>query len=94
VATFSDEVLVWTYYFEKPNRKLDGDKLADWDEAMEDSLGPAIDEACTKLQIAPTKANRSQLLALAVVTRGSELSERVMSAARFYKKNVLSNEIL
>ena len=94
MATFSDDALVWTYYFEKPNRKLDGDKLADWDEAMEDCFGPAIDEACTKLQIPPTKTNRSQLLALAVVSRGSELSERVMSAARFYKNNVLSNEIL
>jgi hypothetical protein len=33
-------------------------------------------------------------LALAVITRGSELKERVLSAARFYKKNVLEDEIL
>ena len=61
---------------------------------MEGCLRSAIEDACTKLQIPPTKTNRSQLLALAVVSRGSELSERVMSAARFYKNSVLSNEIL
>lgn len=94
MANFSDDVLVWTFYFEKPNKKLNSDKLEEWDQAMEDSFGAAIDNACTKQQIPTTKTNRSQILALAVVTRGSELAERVSSAAKFYKSNVLANEIL
>lgn len=94
MATFSNEALVWSFYFEKPNRKLDADKLDAWDVAMKDSFGTAIDDACATHQIPTTKTNRSQILALAVITRGSELKERVLSAARFYKKNVLDNEIL
>jgi hypothetical protein len=94
VPTFSNEALVWTFYFEKPTKKLDSDKLDDWDVAMNDSFGTAIDDACATHQIPTTKTNRSQILALAVITRGSELKERVLSAARFYKKNVLEDEIL
>lgn len=94
MANFSDEALIWTFYFEKPTKKLDGDRLDEWDQAMEDSFGTAIDDACTKQQIPTTKTHRSQILALAVVTRGSELAERVVSAAKFYKKNVLEHEIL
>jgi hypothetical protein len=93
-VNFSNEALVWTFYFEKPKGKLDSDRLAEWDETMEDSFGAAIDSACAKQQIPTNKTNRSQVLALAVVTRGSELSERVLSAARFYKEKVLTNEIL
>jgi hypothetical protein len=91
---FSDDVLVWTYYFEKPGKKLDRDKLEAWDQSMEDSFGDAIDEACTKHQVPPTKTNRSQILALSVVTRGSELTERVKTAAKFYKTSVLDEEIM
>jgi hypothetical protein len=94
VARFSTETVIWSFYFEKPNKKLDGDKLEEFDQALEDSFGEAIDDACADQQIAPTKTNRSQILALAVVTRGSELKERVVSAAKFYKKNVVDNELL
>jgi hypothetical protein len=94
VAKFSNDVLVWTFYFEKPGKKLDPDALAEWDQAMEDSFGPAIDKACEKQQIPTTKTNRSEILALAVITRGSELTERVRTATRFYKNNVLAEELL
>jgi hypothetical protein len=90
---FTTDALVWTHYFEKPNKKLDEDKLERWNQAMEESLGTAIDTACAALGIPRTKANRSHILALAVVTRGSELAERVKTAARFYKDNVIANEL-
>jgi hypothetical protein len=94
MESFSDDALVWTWYFEKPGKKLDRDKLEAWDEAMEDAFGAAIADACTTHQIPPNKTNRSQILALAVITRGSELGARVKSAAKFYKQSVLDEEIM
>jgi hypothetical protein len=94
VAHFSSEALVWTHYFEKPGKKLDAERVGKWDDALELAFGGAIDAACTKHQIPATKSNRSQILALAVITRGSELRERVMTAAKFYKTSVLAEEIL
>ena len=94
MENFSNDALVWTWYFEKPGKKLDLEKLEAWDEAMEGAFGAAIADACTTHQIPPTKTNRSQILALSVITRGSELAARVRSAAKFYKQSVLDEEIM
>ncbi|HEY0874604.1 MAG TPA: hypothetical protein VGD94_14120 [Vicinamibacterales bacterium] len=93
MASFSTDVLIWTHYFEKFTGKLDPDRLARWDLAMEESFGSAINAACEEKGIRPTKTNRSQILALAIITRGSELRGRVRAAAAFYRKNVLDSGI-
>jgi hypothetical protein len=93
MAHFSVDALVWAHYFEKPNKKLDQDKLAAWDDSLRTSFGTAIEDACTSAGIPANKANRSHILALSIIARGSGLKERVSSATRFYK-GVVDNGLL
>jgi hypothetical protein len=85
MATHYDEfALVWTYHNANPgDYSMSAQELLDWDQALHARWEDKLDGPMTDAGLQLNRSTKSQVVALAEVSNGSNDSTRVKNACKF-----------